>query len=440
MILTQMKKEKKIKFNSIGLRMIKTSIAVFLCLIIFILRGQQGMPFYSVITAVFCMQPYLGNSKTNAKERTFGTFNGAFWGCIVLIINTFVITEVPDIGKYLFISTALIPVIYTAVMFRMQTTGFFSSVVFLSITVNHLTDANPYLFVLNRVIETMIGIVTSILVNQISLPRIYRNDILLVSGIDEILLNDNEQISPYNKVELNRMIERGAKFTIATERTIASMMDSVKEIHLNLPIIAFNGAILYDMKKKEFSRKKILDTESVHIIQDICREENVCCFTTAIIQDTLLIYYEKFFHSVEEQIYNKLRISPYRNYIEGNVSPKAECFYLMCIDKQEHITKIYHRLKKHTVSENIRMVRMISLDYPGYTYLKIYHKDATKQNMLVELKSMLSLEKSVTFGTISGQYDVLVNDNNQNTAVKMIKQIYEPCKWRRGGTGNGTNA
>jgi hypothetical protein len=111
----------------------------------------------------------------------------------------------------------------------------------------------------------------------------------------------------------------------------------------------------------------------------------------------------------------------------------------MCINKDEHITTIYHRLKILPLSEEIRMVRIKSIDYPGYTYLKIYHKDATKQNMLRELQNILNMNKAVTFGTIPGQYDVLIKDNNQNMAIKKIKQVYEPCKWRIGGTKNGIN-
>ena len=43
----------------IGLRMIKSAVAVFLCFVIYLLRGQHGMPFYSAIAAVLCMQPYV---------------------------------------------------------------------------------------------------------------------------------------------------------------------------------------------------------------------------------------------------------------------------------------------------------------------------------------------------------------------------------------------
>lgn len=48
---------------------------------------------------------------------------------------------------------------------------YFSCVVFLSIVVIHIGDANPCLFVFNRVMDTMIGIIVGMLVNSVRLPR-----------------------------------------------------------------------------------------------------------------------------------------------------------------------------------------------------------------------------------------------------------------------------
>ena len=428
--------EKKFRIMPVGLRMIKTAMAVFICLIIYILRGEKGIPFYSAIAAIFCMETYIENSKTNAKSRTFGTFNGAFWGCIVLVMNTYILKDIPIMWKYLFISISVIPVIYTAVLLKKHEVSFFSGVVFLSITVNHLSDSNPYLFVLNRVLDTLIGVGVSIIVNRISLPRRNNNNILFVSGLDDTLLNDKGEFVPYSRVELNRMIERGANFTIATERTIASLMDFVKEVPLKLPVIAFNGAVLYDVEKKEFLRKKILDKEVVKSIQDLLREEKICCFTTVLLQETLMIYYEEFYQQAEEKVYNKLRTSPYRNFIKGSTGSDGECFHIMCSCKQEHITKIHQRIKDLPIAEHIRIVQSSSKDNPGYTYLNIYHKDAAKENMLAELKALTGLEKMVTFGTIPGQYDILIQDSNQNTVVKRMKELYEPFIWKKKEEGN----
>lgn len=431
-MLSQSKvRDKKFKIMPVGLRMIKTAIAVFICLVIYILRGQQGIPFYSVIAAIFCMETDIGNSKSNAKSRTFGTFNGAFWGCIVLVMNTYIFKDTPILWKYLFISISVIPVIYTAVILKKQAVSFFSGVVFLSITVNHLSDSNPYLFVLNRVLDTLIGVVVSILVNQISIPRRYNNNILFVSELDETLLNDKEQMTSYSRIELKRMIEHGANFTISSGRTIASLMDFSKDIPLKLPVIAFNGAVLYDIDKKMFLRKKVLKKDVVNWIQEVLRVEKVCCFTTALVQDTLLIYYEGFFHPVEEAIYHKQRTSPYRNFIKGTVGSEAESLYIMCIHKQEIITEICEQMKKLPIAEQIKMVQMNSKEYPGYTYLEFYHKEANKQNMLSELKTITGLKETVTFGPIPGNCDILIQDNNQNMVVKKMKEIYEPFIWKK---------
>ena len=50
-------------------------------------------------------------------------------------------------------------ILYTTVLLKKKNASYFSTVVFLSIVVNHIGDQNPLLFVFNRVLDTMIGIV-----------------------------------------------------------------------------------------------------------------------------------------------------------------------------------------------------------------------------------------------------------------------------------------
>ena len=45
----------------IGMRLIKTAVAVFLCFLVDFFR-DGGTPFYSAIAAILCMQPELGSS------------------------------------------------------------------------------------------------------------------------------------------------------------------------------------------------------------------------------------------------------------------------------------------------------------------------------------------------------------------------------------------
>ena len=58
--------------------------------------------------------------------------------------------------------------------------------------------------------------------------------------------------------------------------------------------------------------------------------------------------------------------------------------------------------------------------------LKIYHKDATREHMLENLKAILNLEKTVTFGSIQECYDVFIEDSDRNLMVREMKKRYKP--------------
>jgi len=423
----------KPKLPPIGNRLIKTSVAVFICCLIYLIRGEEGNLFYSVLTAIFCLQTYVTNSKKSAKERLFGTLVGGVIGCFILVINSAILQHlpsVPDIFIYFLLSISSILVIYISVLLKQASIAYFACTVFYSITIVHLNDNNPYLFALGRMIDTTIGVIVALLVNQARLPYQVNNNILFVSGLDESLLNEKDEISKYSIFELNRMIDKGALFTIATERSVGDMVDKVRDIKLNLPVIAFNGAILFDIKTKTYLRKEVISKEAVEYITELCKKEKVCCFSTALYQDTMVIYYERFYHPTEEALYKKLRTSLYRNYMQKDIAHESDCVYLMCVNKDEEITKLYHKLKNSPIADKIRMTRRVAKDFEGYTYLRIYNKDCSKQKMLEELKQMIGAKESVTIGTIPNQYDVQIKDYKDNEVVKNMKKLYERINFR----------
>ena len=81
----------KSRFPRIGMRIIKSAVAVGICFLIYYLRGSRGVPFYSAIAALQCMQSYHKNSRTVAFRRMNGTLIGAFYGLIVIVIQCFVL-------------------------------------------------------------------------------------------------------------------------------------------------------------------------------------------------------------------------------------------------------------------------------------------------------------------------------------------------------------
>ena len=72
----------------IGQRIIRTSVAVVLCLFYYMLRGYEGsgMPAEAAITAIICVQPYARAVRENALIRLGGTLVGAVWGFLFLLL------------------------------------------------------------------------------------------------------------------------------------------------------------------------------------------------------------------------------------------------------------------------------------------------------------------------------------------------------------------
>lgn len=423
-------KSRSFQLPPVGLRIIKSAAAVALCYVFQVFRGEQGIVFYSQLSALWCMQAYISTTKQNAVQRIIGTVIGAFFGLAVLLVAIFVRTHLglSENATYVFnallISVTLIPVLWTTVVLKKKQASYFSCVVFLSIVVIHLSDQNPYLFTWNRFLDTMIGIGIGVSVNLFRLPRRKNRETLFISGLDDTLLNKDYHINDYCKVELNRMIDQGLNFTLSTMRPPASILEPMHDIKLKLPVIAMDGAVLYDTREKRYLEKIPMTTDEKNMVTEVFSKYGIHSFANVVIDDTLLIYYQDFQNEIQKRLVEELRRSPYRNYIKRPV-PDEEVIYFMLINPDEETERIYSLLKAAGITEKLKVLKYKSNDYPGYSYIKIYNKAATRDNMIMYLKRNLGVDKTVTFGTVPGRYDFVVEEGNTNQVVHKIKKLFE---------------
>ena len=153
-------------FGFIGMRVVKTVLAVYLCFTISLFR-EASLPFYSAIAAILCMKTDHSDGLDTGKSRMIGTLIGGLYGFLAVILVKFLQLQLFGPIHYLILSLFLIPIIYTNVNIKSHSSTYISCVVFLSITVAHGSDVSPMLFALNRVIDTFIGIGVSVGVNRI---------------------------------------------------------------------------------------------------------------------------------------------------------------------------------------------------------------------------------------------------------------------------------
>lgn len=407
-------------FPKIGMRIIKSAIGIFICFLIDILRGGQGIVFYSQLAVLWCIRDYVSETKAFAFQRTIGTVIGAIYGLIVLVGSRFY--SVGEIGYGLIVSVVIVLVLYTTVVLGQKQASYFSCVVFLSIVINHVSDINPYLFVWNRFLDTMIGIIVGVCVNCISFHRNISEDTLFLSGLDDTLLAPGGELSAYSRVELNRMIERGVKFTVSTIRTPASLLEPLRGINLSLPVIAMDGAALYNVSDNSYEKVYIISNEHSVEIQRRLKEYGVNYFTNVVIEDVLLIYYQDSENVHYNNLIEKMRKSPYRNYLKQNEIVERNVVYFMIIDTTEKVAELMREFEASDIFGELKITVTKSYIMEGCSLLKIYNKNATKENMLDYLKNKLNIDKTVTFGTIEGRYTHTIQAGEFNRVVKIMKR------------------
>lgn len=153
-----------------GLRILKSALAVFLCFLTDALRGS-GVPFYSAIAAILCMQPDVHGSFRVGLNRVVGTLAGGVYGMGTLCLLRTFLPAGHGLLQYAVISAALVPLMYLTVLLKKTSATYITCVVFLSVTVSHGLDLLPYAFALNRILDTLIGIFISLFINWLPFLR-----------------------------------------------------------------------------------------------------------------------------------------------------------------------------------------------------------------------------------------------------------------------------
>lgn len=441
-----------ITLPKVGMRMVKTAIAVGACFLIDIVRGGAGTPIFSAIAAIICMQPFVEHSVEVAFNRVIGTVVGAVFGLLASLL----IRSLPMEYLYLesvIVSAAVIPVLYTTVLFKKPGASALAGVVLLSIT---LSDAGtlPLTNAIDRSVETIIGIVVSLAVNAVHLPRRRENDLLFVSGFDGALYDEKIGLSPYSTFELNQLLKDGLAFTIATERTPASLLASIGGIQLNLPFIAMDGAVLYDMQEKRYLACQGLSHETADKIEKILIEMDLHYFLNVVWQDVLLIYYKEFHNEEERKLYETARLSLHRNYVYGERPDEGIVVYFLLVLEDRLADKVEARLREEDTAGELLFLRDKSETPEEYCHLKIYHTNATKEYMMNRLLEEIDQRKIVVFGsnkndvsmvrasdlsyaTVDAISEVVQAADYQlkrgvgDSVVRTILRLYEPFPWQK---------
>ncbi len=152
----------------IGMRTIKTALAVGVCLELFFLLniGENINGVQAALAATICMKSSLQQTLKTGLDRTLGTIIGAFFGILFLMLQSLIPREL-----FVLIATAgVVVVIYLCNIFKLQMSVTISVVVYVSILVTQHT-VTPLEYGAARLGETVFGIFVAFVINKFFDPK-----------------------------------------------------------------------------------------------------------------------------------------------------------------------------------------------------------------------------------------------------------------------------
>lgn len=376
----------------IGQRILKTSFAVFLCLLIYHLRGFHGqdMPTESAITAIICMQPYVRDSRNYALNRMAGTVIGAAWGLsLLLLLLAFPALGTNHIVLYALMALGVLISLHTAVTLGKSDASGLAAIVFLCIVVSFPDIEQPLQQALNRLLDVFIGTAVAIGVNVCRLPRERRPDQVFFVRTKDLVPDRFSHISPAALFKLNALHDDGAKICLMSEHAPAFFMLQMSAAKLNAPLIVMDGAALYDANENRYLEAETIPAEISEALRERLDALGISYFIYTIHRDKTCIFHRGTLREEEKTIYDRLKSSPYRSYLEGEIYDLNEIVYVKIIAASEEIAQIKHSLRRTLPRAKLRAVVREQAGAPGISGLYIYSHTADMEQAKKRLMRLL---------------------------------------------------
>ena len=231
---------------------------------------------------------------------------------------------------------------------------------------------------------------------------------LVAIDLDGTLLNSYGEVSENTKEEIKKAIENGVEVVLASGRPISSVEDLANELQANHYLISGNGAIVYDMYKKEVVYDKFLSKEQVLNIVKICEENSIYynIYTenevlTKSLNYNTLFYYSENTHKQEEKrtniniltdVYDYILKSNDQKYLKVTVCDQSQIVFASIIKKLRTINDIdvldVAHMSKKIIKSGTEEVLV------EYCYTEITNKNVNKWTALEYIMKEKNIDRN----------------------------------------------
>jgi len=427
------KRKRMIHWPPIGQRIVKTSLAVTLCLFFYLWRGYQGesMPAEAAITAIICMQSCVQDTRASALNRLAGTMIGALCGFVFLLL----MLMVPVLNRttpilYMMMGLGTLVSLYSAVLIRKQDAAGLAAIVFVCVVIAFPDIADPMQQAFHRILDVLVGTMTALLVNAFRLPRKKLPNRVFFVRMQDLAEDQFSRFAPAVLFRLQNLYQEGAKICLISEHAPAFQASQLNHVKFTVPLIVMDGAALYDANENTYLSVSYMDPTSCRWLIKRLQNMNVSFFVYTIHRDRNFIYHHGSLSEREHQLFLQLKRSPYRCYLDDDHYSASDVVYLKIItskDQAEHIQNVLQpMMEKMKLRSVIRVQDGIENSYSLYFYAVHADVDYARAHLIRLLRQTdpeIEMYNMFSRNICYSEYD----------AIKLLKTLgreYEPSVFK----------
>lgn len=217
-----------------------------------------------------------------------------------------------------------------------------------------------------------------------SIDKVY-----LMTDLDGTLLTTDKRISSVDFDAIERFRNRGGKFAFATGRTLQSAMQYVSALKIDMPIIMYNGACIYDPVSKRILHSCMLPDNAYDFTLEIFREFPEVGAEVLTPDGTYII---------KQNSYEKKHADYCSNPIFCSIDDVKKGCWLKVLFAMSP-----HDIDRLTEFADKRKFKGVSFIRSENVFYEMMPKDVSKGSALNECRKILNM-KDITFAA-AGDYD-----------------------------------
>lgn len=233
-------------------------------------------------------------------------------------------------------------------------------------------------------------------------------ELLYISDLDGTLLLPDSSFPDNYKERLNRMIEKGLRFSIATARNYDSAHPILNGLNINLPVILFNGVYLADFNTGNIlEHSDFIDKKVVQSMLELALPQGIDPFIYTFGEKHQLYYLDATNPGSQAYIKSLEGDGRLRQVPSFDFQKEEKISGFLLIDTYDRLEPVYQALdEKHFDHLNLYFAEDVSMK--GYYWLQSFNQEASKGYMVETLarKMKIPLENVVVFGDYLNDLDM----------------------------------